>query len=323
MMSKDEEDVLIRDFKKSDLDNLLEVAKKSFAKEFEISGFDPDHIREMVNKMFSFWGKIILGFLKLMGKEPFKLFVAEADGKLVGTTMVNIKGKIGYIVAVMVHPIYRRKGIATKLMKNALNYTQKKKLSRAILDVVSTNIPAKGLYRKLGFEKFESVVHLVANINSLQRPQNVEDVQIRNFEKKDMEAVYDLIKRSEDPTHLKVFDFKKKDLEFPLIKRITRFTTDKKTVAAKNDRIVGYTEASYTTAEEAGRIRNIQLHPNMRSKGIEDILIYAGVDHIKNGGASRIIATALSTRQELVEKMKQLGFKKSLEMEGMVLEFKD
>jgi|GEM_PF-1223280 len=322
-MSKDEEDVLIRDFKKSDLDNLLEVAKKSFAKEFEISGFDPDHIREMVNKMFSFWGKIILGFLKLMGKEPFKLFVAEADGKLVGTTMVNIKGKIGYIVAVMVHPIYRRKGIATKLMKNALNYTQKKKLSRAILDVVSTNIPAKGLYRKLGFEKFESVVHLVANINSLQRPQNVEDVQIRNFEKKDMEAVYDLIKRSEDPTHLKVFDFKKKDLEFPLIKRITRFTTDKKTVAAKNDRIVGYTEASYTTAEEAGRIRNIQLHPNMRSKGIEDILIYAGVDHIKNGGASRIIATALSTRQELVEKMKQLGFKKSLEMEGMVLEFKD
>ncbi len=322
-MNKTQEDVLIRDFKKADLDDLLEVANMSFSEEFEVIGFDPDHIRKMTDKMFSFWGRIFLGLLKLMGKEPFKLFVAEADGKLVGTTMVNTRGKAGYIAAVMVHPAYRTKGIATRLMKSALKYTQKKRLRKAVLHVVPTNIPAKGLYHKLGFEKFENVVDLVANIDSLKRPQIAKNVRVRNFERKDRETVYDLIKRSEDPKHLKVWDFKKKDLETSLVKRIIRPATEKKIVAAKNDWIVGYAEAIYTTAEEAGRIRNIQIHPSMPSKGIEEMLIFAGVNHIKNVGANRIIATTLSTKQELMEKMKQLGFKKGLEMEGMVLEFGD
>lgn len=320
-MSKDREDVLIRDFKKSDLDDLLEVAKKSFAKEFEISGFDPDHIRKMADKMFSLLGKIFLGLLKLMGKDPFKLFVAEADGKLVGTTMVNIRGKIGYIAAVMVHPICRRKGIATKLMKNALNYAGKRKLSRAILHVVPTNTPAKGLYHKLGFKKFENTVHLVAEMDFLRKQKKVKGILIKNFEKRDTEAVYDLIKCSEDPTHLEIFDFKKKDLGTPLIKRMVHLSTEKKIVAVHNGTIIGYAEASYTTAREAGRIRSIQVHPDMRSRGIEEMLIWAGANHIKKGGTNKIIATTLSAKKKLMEKMKQLGFTKRLEMEAMVLEF--
>jgi ribosomal protein S18 acetylase RimI-like enzyme len=255
-----------------------------------------------------------------LGKEPFKLFVAEADGRVVGTTMVNMRGKIGYVAAVMVHPIYRRKGIATKLVKSALNYIQKKRLSRAILHVASKNTPAKSLYRKLGFEKFENTVYLVAEIDSFRKPQNVKGVLIRNFEKKDIEAVYNLIKSSEDPTHLKVFDFKRKDLETPLIKRIVRFSTDKKIVAIKNNKIVGYAEASYTTAKEAGYIRNIQVYPDMRAKGIEEMLISAGVDHIREVGTDKVIAVTLSKRLKLIEKMKQLGFAKYLEMEAMIFE---
>lgn len=317
------EDVLIRDFKKSDLENFLEVANESFAEEFEIMGFDPDYIRKIADQMFSLLGKILFAFLKLLRKEPFRFFVAETDGRIVGTTLVDRRGKIGYIAAVMVHPDYRKKGIATKLMKSSLNYLRKKKLSRAILHVLPTNTPAKGLYHKLGFKKFENTVHLVAEIDSIKKQQNVKEVLIKNFEKRDTEAVYDLIKCSEDPTHLEIFDFRKKDLGIPLIKRILHFSTDKKIVAVQNETIIGYAEASYTTAKEAGRIRNIQIHPDMKSKEIEDLLIYAGVDHIKKVGTNKIIATTLSTKQELIEKMKQLGFKKSLEMEGMVLEFKD
>lgn len=314
------EDVLIREFKKSDLDNVLEVANKSFAEEFEMIGFDPDHIRKIADQMFSILGKIFLGFLKLLGKEPFKLFVAETNGRVVGTTLVNTRGKAGYIGAVMVHPTYRRKGVATKLMKATLNYVRKKKLSRAVLHVTSTNTPAKNLYNRLGFKKFEDMVHLVANINSLGKLENVEGVLIRNLEKGDIESVYGLISRSEDPTHLKVFDFKKKDLKTSLIQRIIHLSTDKKIVAVKNNKIVGYAETSYTTDKEAGRIGNIQVHPDMRSKGIEGILIYTGVNHIKNVGTNKVVATTLSTRLKLIEKMKQLGFTKRLEMEAMVLE---
>ena len=56
------------------------------------------------------------------------------------------------------------------------------------------------------------------------------------------------------PVHLEVFDFKRKDLEVPLIKRLFPLSAEKKVVATKNGVIVGYAEASYTTAGEAGRI---------------------------------------------------------------------
>ena len=57
----------------------------------------------------------------------------------------------------------------------------------------------------------------------------------------------------------------------------------------------------------------------MLSEGIEDVLIDDGVNYIKKIGTNKVIATTLSTKSELVEKMCQLGFVKSLEMEGMVL----
>ncbi len=263
---KYKEDVSIRDFKKSDIDNFLEVANKSFTKEFEISGFDSDHIKKLVDKAFSFLGKIFLGSLKLLHKEPFKLFVAEVDGKIVGTTMVIIRCNTGSIMAVMIHPNYRRKGIATKLMKSAINYIQKRKLSRAILQVVSTNTPAKDLYSNLGFKKFESIIYLVAEIDSFWKPRDVEDVIVKNFENGDIEAVYSLIKCSEDPLHLKMFNFSRKDLKNSFFKRVVRFSTDKKKVAIKNNKIVGYSEVSYTTLKEAGFIRNIQVSPRQEGE---------------------------------------------------------
>ena len=320
-MIKDKDDVSIREFKKTDLDNLLEVAKKSFNKEFEISGFDPDHIKTMVDKAFSFSGKISLGFLKLFGNDPFKLFVAETDGKVVGTTMVNMKSKNGYIMAVMMHPIYRRKGIATKLMKSALNYIQKKKLSRVILHVESINTPAKELYNKFSFKKFESIVYLVAEIDSFWKPRGAEGILVKNFENGDVESVFDLIKCSEDPLHLKMFNFKRKDLKNPFIKRVVSFSTNKKIVAIKNNKIVGYGEVSYTTSKEAGFIRNIHVYPDLRAKGIEEMLISTGVDYIREIGTDKVIVITSSKRAKLIERMKQLEFANYLEMDAMFLKF--
>lgn len=320
-MSEIEEDVLIRDFKKSDLHNLLEIANESFAEEFQIIGFDPDHIRKIVNQMFNPLGKLLLCFLKLLGKEPFRLFVAENHGRVVGTTMVNLRGRIGYITTVMVHPACRGTGIATKLMENALNHIRKKKLSKAILNVAATNSPAKGLYDRLGFRKFENAVYLIANIDSLRKPENVEEVLMKSAEKEDIDAIYDLIRCSEDPMHLKIFDFTKKDLKSSFIKRVVRFSKSMKVIAVKNNRIVGYAQASYTAAQEAGRIEDILVPPEMRLKGIEEMLIYAGAERIKKVGTNKVTVTTLLTRQELIERMKQMGFKEFLEMEAMILEF--
>jgi len=313
-------DVLVRDFRKSDLNDLLDVARLSFAEEFEVTGFDPDHAKKMADQMFGIAGRIFLAFSKLFGKEPVKFLVAEVNNRVVGTTMVTKRGRVGYISTVMVHPTYRRKGIARKLMENAIDYVQKRKMKRAVLHVMSTNVPAKSLYTKLGFKESEKIAYLVGNVDSFSKPENVEGIQIRSFQKNDIDAVYELIKSSEDPRHLEIFDVKKKDLKTPFVERVFHFFTENKTVALYDNSIIGYAQTIYTTANEAGQIRNVQVHPGMRSKGIEEMLIYSGINEIRKVGTKKVLGTVSLKRPELIAAMRQLGFEKHLEMEGMVLE---
>jgi ribosomal protein S18 acetylase RimI-like enzyme len=319
VVNKGAENVLIRDFRKSDLNDLLDVASQSFAEEFEVTGFDPERVREMVDRMFGIFGRLFFGFSRVLGKEPLKLFVAEVDNRVVGMTMVNNRRKVCHIANVMVHPTYRKKGIATKLMKNALNYVQRKK-GRAVLHVLSKNTPAKSLYTKLGFKKFENITYMVGDIDSLLKPKNAEEIQIRPFQKSDINEVYDLIRVSEDPNHLKIFDFTKNDLKTPLLTRIFHFSTEKKIVAIQDDRLVGYANASYTTQKEAGHIGNVNVRPENRSSGIETALINAAINQIRQCETERILATVSAMRQEQIEALINLGFRRRLEVEGMFSE---
>jgi ribosomal protein S18 acetylase RimI-like enzyme len=220
----------------------------------------------------------------------------------------------------MVNPEYRRKGIATTLMTSALNYVRRRKKARAILHVDSTNDSAKSLYVKLGFKTFEHSTYFVRETNSISAPENVSGVRIREFQKDDLDEVYNLIEASEDPNSLKIFDFTKKDLKTPFLQRVFGFATQKKLVAVLRGRIVGYAEASYTTPKEAGRIGSIQVTFKDRSLGIEKLLIEAANDEIAEGGVRRIRLVAPTVRQELIETVKSLGFKEVLVMDAMVLE---
>ena len=320
-LGKTNDNVLIRDFRKSDLNDLLGLFPLCFAGEFEISGFDPDHVVDMVNRAFGRTGTLILGLLRLCGKEPAKFLVAETGGKIVGTTIINNRRKSGYISSVMVHPDYRRKGIATRLLTNTLNYIRKRKKTRAVLHVDSTNASAKSIYVKLGFKAFEHLAYFVRETNSMHVPENASGVKIREFQKDDLDPVYNLIKASEDPNSLRIFDFTKKDLKVPFLQRMFRFATQKELVAVLGGRVVGYAEAAYTTPKETGRIGSISVNSEDRSLGIEKLLIGAANKEIAEGGIRRIRITAPTAKQELIETVKDLGFREVLVMDAMVAEF--
>ncbi len=320
-LSKRNGKVLIRGLRKSDLSDLLGLLPICFTKEFEISGFDPDLIADMVNRAFGRTGTLIQGLLRLFGKEPGKFLVAEADGKIVGTTFVNNRGKSGYVSSVMVHPDHRRKGIATTLMTSALDYIRRTKKARAVLHVDSTNDSAKSIYVKLGFKTFEHSTYFIREANSMRASENASGVKIREFQKNDVDAVYNLIEASEDPNSLRIFDFKKKDLKTPFLQRVFGFAAQKKLVAVLEGRIVGYAEASYTTPKEAGRIGSIHVNSEDRSLGIEKLLIEAANNEIAEGGIRRIRLASPTAKQELIETIKNLGFKEVLVMDAMVLEF--
>lgn len=312
--------IIIRDFKKEDLENVIECTMKSFAEEFEVMGVDPDKWRKMAHRRFSIGGRILFGLFKLLGREPIKFFVADMDGRVVGTTMLSRRRNNCYISTVMTHPDFRRKGVAIALLKTAIEYARSRRLGKAILHVSSTNDAAKHLYLKLGFVKFEESLYLTADIDSLIDSEKAEEIQVRDFKKSDEDAVYQLIKHSRDPKSLEVVGFQKEDLRTPLWGRMARMGTVKRIVAVKDEKTAGYASVSYTSNREAGQISSLAVLPEMISMGIAEELVKAGANYVKSCGTKTILVVAPLRNEELAKTLENLGLKRRLVFEGMVSE---
>jgi ribosomal protein S18 acetylase RimI-like enzyme len=221
----------------------------------------------------------------------------------------------------MVDPDYRRRGIATRLMTRALEYVRQRRKVRAVLGVLSTNVPAMDMYVKLGFRAFENSICFVGETGSFVAPEDVDGVVIRPLRNDDLDEVYTLVVASEDPVRLKMYDFRKSNLKTPFLARFFRTSKETKFVAAYNGRIVGYAEVSYTTPNEVGRIGFVHANIEGKKLGVEKLLIDAARREVENGGVNRFRIIVPSTQQELVETVKALGFKKAFAVDGMAAEF--
>lgn len=79
-------------------------------------------------------------------------WVAYDDAQLAGYVIANIKGEEGYIPSIAIHPYYRRRGLAERLMRQVMTDIEKDKNATYIrLHVRESNQAAIALYKKLGF----------------------------------------------------------------------------------------------------------------------------------------------------------------------------
>jgi mycothiol synthase len=99
------------------------------------------------------------------------LFVAESGGNLVGCLGVTLEPGIQRaLLDGLVHPLYRRKGIATELFSSALQHVSKSSITSAQVSVLETNASAKGLLNHLGFTFIRHFFEMRLDINSVQLP---------------------------------------------------------------------------------------------------------------------------------------------------------
>ncbi len=78
-------------------------------------------------------------------------FVAEIDGDIAGYAGYWKILNEGHITVVCVNPIYRRRGIAKKLIDFMIVDAKKNYIDKMTLEVRLSNIPAQNLYKSMNF----------------------------------------------------------------------------------------------------------------------------------------------------------------------------
>lgn len=123
-------------------------------------GTSPDSIQED-------WLERTFHFIERARKELcYKGFVAEIGGEVIASTscqilelypMVSREYQKGYVWGVYVEPAYRRQGIATKLMEEAMSYLKSIGCTKAVLHASDRG---KLLYSSLGYAESNEMVFI-------------------------------------------------------------------------------------------------------------------------------------------------------------------
>lgn len=95
------------------------------------------------------WNQLRCDWLRVLRYEPNGCFTALSGERLIGTATTTTYGKdLGWIGMMLVHPDFRRRGIATALMRRSLSYLRDKDVHCIKLDA---SPEGQFVYEQLGF----------------------------------------------------------------------------------------------------------------------------------------------------------------------------
>ena len=81
------------------------------------------------------------------------IFVAELNKKVVGyITLMELEGENAKVMSIAVKKEFRRMGIGSKLLDEAIKWCRIKGKKKLLLEVRTSNLPAQNLYKKKGFQ---------------------------------------------------------------------------------------------------------------------------------------------------------------------------
>lgn len=219
--------VLLRPFAEEDNATLLEIEKlcpQGNDKIAEAGDRSPDAIARY--RLYDNW----------------KVFVAEENNEIAGwigwTLKQNLAGeKYAYLVEVIVHPKFQRKGIATKLIEKAETDMKENGASHVYGYVFEPNDASNTLFAKKGYEKVgEMQIHAVF---AYKEAKVIPELSIRTAKIDDIQEIVDLINEfNAGRVHFVPYTAKSFETH---IKNIPGYGMDNLWIALSNDRIVACT----------------------------------------------------------------------------------
>ena len=138
-------DILVRNAEKTDWATVAEF-NRALAAETEDKELDWDILSTGVCRLLDDAGK-------------GRYFIAEVDGRIVGTTMITYEwsdwrdGWIWWIQSVYVHPDFRGRGVFSRLYRHVESLAAAEEVRAVRLYVLQSNQRARAAYLKLGMHE--------------------------------------------------------------------------------------------------------------------------------------------------------------------------
>jgi len=146
-------DLIIRKFKNTDVDDFIRLSKLSFAKESLANGITLEDFETETRRIFR-WKMVPYKLLTALMGVQWEAFVAEKNGKIVGGGMYIGRNNRMSITNLMVDPEYRRQGIGQALLIRRLDRLSERGFPFAMAQVLDTNTASLQNLKKQNFEVF-------------------------------------------------------------------------------------------------------------------------------------------------------------------------
>ena len=109
------------------------------------------------------------GIERYLRRNPSTSFVAELDGRIVGTVLAGHDGRRGFLHHTAVLPEFRNRGIASRLVEAALSALEREGIQKAALVVFGQNEGGNAFWEHAGFTARTDLVYRNRNIHELKK----------------------------------------------------------------------------------------------------------------------------------------------------------
>lgn len=142
---------MLRELRKADVPAYLRLLLENFPEEQKLVGYRPEPMIRIIRRLFRPDWRLILGFLRLIHRPVFRLFVVEEEGTIAAAALLTYGSESGYVSTVVTDPRFRRRGFGRRVVRACREATRAAGRRHVVLDVLSTNRPARALYESEGF----------------------------------------------------------------------------------------------------------------------------------------------------------------------------
>ena len=241
------------------------------------------------------------------------LFVTEFNGKLVGCLSVTLEPGIQRaLLDCRVHPLHRRKGVASKLFSSSMQRIRAAGIKTAQISISETNSAAKGLLNHLAFTFIRYFFKMKLDFNNIQLPAAG---QGPTTSRRLTQGEENLLTEIQNRSFADTWGFNP-NTEEEIACRLNMHgrSPDDVTLTYLNDKPVGYcwiiinAEENAKRAKNKGLIHMLGVDPDYRRQEIGKAILLNGLEDLKNKGVDIVELTVDSKNPAACSLYESVGF---------------